>query len=339
MKKNLGIFLNNTDSELKFKINSINYKNLINNFDIISIIDLDNEYSNKLKNFINNKTEKKIITYILNNNIEYNTLNDFNSKKIIHICNDLKFSKYNNITFINDNYIYYDNLKNYFDYCNLHNLDFSSITDSCENQYHYQLYFFTIKSSLMDKFINYIKTNNSNMHYDVINIFENKMPYLKVAYLENNNSNLYFNENLYKYFINNDILPIININMLNHLLSNYNYVNTKFNSIPENFNINVYRQYDDLKNLEDEKLYNHFINYGQYELRKYSSTNNYVNYVLPIFIRNKLISLDLLYYFDIPDSFNLFIYKDNNEDLKSISEKDLVIHWINYGRKENRIYF
>ena len=50
---NLGVFLNNTDSELKVSINLHNYNILKSNFNSVIINDIDNNFSQKLKNIIN----------------------------------------------------------------------------------------------------------------------------------------------------------------------------------------------------------------------------------------------------------------------------------------------
>ena len=116
MSNNLGIFLNNTNSEVKYNINIINYNNLKNNFKNIIIIDINNEYSEQLNSYIKDDNEKndyiiKIIKYEMDNKYLKNNFDDFEGNKIMNITNDLKYLDYNYITFINDNYIYCENLK------------------------------------------------------------------------------------------------------------------------------------------------------------------------------------------------------------------------------------
>ena len=50
MSKKLGLFINNTDSEIKIKTNINNFQMLKKNFDLIIIIDSKNIFSIKLKN-------------------------------------------------------------------------------------------------------------------------------------------------------------------------------------------------------------------------------------------------------------------------------------------------
>ena len=73
MTKHLGIFLNNTESEVNYKINIINYNNLSSNFNDIIVIDLNTQYSNLLKNDIYDvcSNDSKIIKYYLENNIKH----------------------------------------------------------------------------------------------------------------------------------------------------------------------------------------------------------------------------------------------------------------------------
>ena len=345
MTKHLGIFLNNTESELNYKINTINYNNLCNNFNDIIVIDIDTQYSNLLKNDIYDVySGTKIIKYYLQNDINKNKWNDLEYNKIIYLQehSNIIFSTYDYITFISDKYIYCNSLESYFEYCMNHDLDIIYMTDYLDkNLYNYHTYLITLKGSCVMKFINYIIQNKDNINTinnEIYNIYDKKMCYLKVAYLQNNDSNIFDNDNIFQYFFENNILPIISVNRLTYLFDNYKYNYFKFNMIPSNFNIDIYKSHDDLKSFDDEKIYNHFINYGQYEHRKYSITNNYVNYVLPDYLRYKLKELSLLYYFDIPDSFHIYLYKLNNPDLNNMSEKDLVIHWIKHGKNENRTY-
>jgi hypothetical protein len=342
----LGVFLFNTLNELKFKINKINYNNLKKNFSSIIIIDIENSNSLLLKEFIendiNNYNNIKLETYIINNNLLNNDNdNDFDIKKIIYLyennINNLNINNY--ITFINDNYIYCNNLNDYFKYIDTHSLEFYSLTDLYEEIYYYQLYFISVHSNSLKKLYEFIK-NNDNDKKDLYDIFDKKICYLKLAYLDTNYElNIFNNNYLYEYLLKNDILPVISINKLNTLLTSYVYDNNLFRVVPENFELNIYKNYEDLKHMNDEQLYIHFINYGQKEHRRYSSKNNYINYVLPTFLREKLKLFDLLYYFDIPDSFDYHYYKDNNKDISNLNEKDIIIHWINNGRYENRLSY
>jgi hypothetical protein len=282
MKNNLGVFLNNTKSETNYNINIHNFNILKNNFDNIIILDCDNKLSQKFKNLIYKKNNSKIIKYIINNKYIKDNLNDFDIENIIYALNninDLYKDEYKFITFINDNYIYCDNLKNYFNYVNIHNLNFCSYTDSTENNYHYQLYLFTVMSSYINKLITNIQQNNTN----ILSIFDNKMPFVKVAYLNDNiNCNIFYNNKLYIELIKNKMLPILNINILYYTIENniilnkyirdilHNYKLLDNFGIPHNFNILKYKEYNnDLINLEESELMDHWFRYGRNENRQY----------------------------------------------------------------------
>jgi hypothetical protein len=344
MSKSLGIFLNNTNSEVKFKINLLNYDSFITNFDHIIIIDINGIYSENLKNVIiddiNNINKSiNINKYELTNEFIENIEIDLNIEKILFSLKNINFSDFNYITIINDNYLYYKNITSYFNYIRDHDLDFYSISDSSEKKYHYQLYLFSIKSQYINEFINYISQNKNDIlaQFNIHTIFNKSNVYIKLAYLENNkNYNIFYNDYLYEYFISSSILPIISINRLYLLKNNYEYIFNIFNTLPKSFDIEIYRLYHDLKGFSDDDLKKHFLNYGQYEYRTYNKLNNYVNYILPVFIREQLKKLDLLNYFDIPDSFNLYYYKNFNKDLFHLNEKELILHWLNYGINENR---
>jgi hypothetical protein len=352
MHNNIGIFLNNTNSEIGVQINLHNYNILKNNFKKIIIIDIENDLSLKLKDLItnNNDNDNKIITYLNDNNNIKNDLCDLNINAIINLFNifDQKIHdlecKY--LTFISDNYIYCNNLFDYFQYINIHNLDFYSYTDSSEIKYHYQLYFFSISYISLELFKNFIlnSDNIKNIEIELYKTFDkiqikhfinNKIPFLKLAYLNENISNNIFNNNkLYKILFNNKLLPIININYLFNCKNNFN-ITTIHTNIPQNFDIEIYKKYDDLKDKSDIFLQNHFLLNGQFENRNYSEDGNSI---LPNFIRTVLKSFNLLYFFDVPDNFSIEKYKKYNNDLVKLSIKDLYLHWINYGHFENRKY-
>jgi len=330
---NLGIFLNHTISENDFYINLHNYNILSSNFKKIIIIDIDNEYSQKLKELIKCTyllidKEKKIRDQV--SNFDIYSIQYLLKYYYKELSSDNKY-----ITFILDKYIYCSNLIDYFQYIVNHNLDFCSFTDSTELIYHYQLYFFTISNNVFNKFKNYMLKNKNDIHnleLKLTYIFNVKMPYLKIAYInENRGMNIYYNYDLYEKLFIKKFLPIINTKILENYKYNFNI--DKFDTIPVNFNIEIYKKYPDLIDKSDDFLYNHFLKYGQYENRNYSKHGRYI---IPLFIRNILEIFDLLYFYDVPDKFTVLDYRNNNKDLDYLTDKELFFHWINYGRNENR---
>jgi hypothetical protein len=327
---NLGIFLNHTVSENDFYINLHNYNILKSNFKRIIIIDIDNEYSQKLKDLIK-------CTYIVIDKKKKirDPISDFDIYSIQYLLKNYKLPIDNHyITFILDKYIYCNNLADYFQYIDNHNLDFCSFTDSTELRYHYQLYLFTISNHVFNKFKNYMINNeNENLELYLADIFILKMPYLKVAYInENNGINIYYNYVLYEKLFTKKILPIINLKILENYKNNFTV--DKYDKIPFHFNIDIYRKYPDLMDKSDDFLYNHFLEYGQFENRNYS---DHGRYILPLFMRNILKLFDLLYLFDVLDQFTVAEYRNSNKDLDYLTDKELFFHWINSGKYENRL--
>jgi hypothetical protein len=332
--RHLGIFINDTNSDIKNKININNIEKLKNNFDNIIIFDNKSEHSYSLNNYFVN--DSKIYKYLLAN---IGNNNELNIEKLSYILKEINIENYDYITVINDNYIYLDDLKEYFEYINKYNLDFYSYTDSTEYFYHYQLYFFTFKSIYLNKLIEQLDSivdyNNKISILNIItSIFKNKISYLKVAYLDNNyQQNVYFNDTLFKNLLENNIIKVIYINKLNTLINNYK--NEIFVDIPRNFDIQIYKNHDDLKSFPDNLLINHFLTNGQFESRNYSKEN----YILPKYIRKALLKCnDIISLFDLPEDFNLYNYKQKNNDLANFNRNELIIHYINCGRKEGRKY-
>jgi GR25 family glycosyltransferase involved in LPS biosynthesis len=118
------------------------------------------------------------------------------------------------------------------------------------------------------------------------------------------------NENrIYNKIIKND-------NRLNKLSKNL------IDKLPIDFNIDIYKNnYIDLYNFTDEELINHYLIHGKNENRIYNINKIEVPEI------NKL-----------PKDFDINFYKNKYDDLKNFNNKELVNHYINYGKKENRLY-
>lgn len=356
MNEHLGIFLNNTTSILKKSVNLNNFIKLCSDFNKLIIIDVNNELSQLLKSdiekYINsdNKINTSIIIEYLLDNELYDP-RDFDIKKINMIMNNPELLKDSNyITFIHDKYIYTDSIKDYLIYISNYILDFSSFVDSFNNkyEYRYETFIFTIKNTnenicKMNNILNYI----INGQYFNINKFHENftmtMPYLKVAYLYKNSAtfdgNFFFND-IYEMLFINGKMPIISIDKLIFLKNNYKYIYGFFTDLPNNFDINIYRDnVPELINSTDYVVEKNFLNQGQFLNKTYSKYKNYINYILPDYVRDILSDIKLLFFFDVPDNFNIYKYKEKNGDLNNLNERDLVLHWINYGCNENREYF
>ena len=332
--RHLGIFINDTNSEVKYKINLNNINKLKNNFNNIIIFDNKLEHSYILNNYI--KDDPLIYKYLLANIGKDN--NDINIEKLNYILKDISGELFDYITIINDNYIYIDSLIEYFDYVKTHNLNFYSYTDSSENFYHHQLYLFTFQSSYLNKIINNLENINQNDSLYILNnftsIFKTKISYLKVAYLDNNyEQNLFLNDKLYTFLLESNIVKVIYLNKINHIIDNYK--NDVFVEIPKDFDIEVYKNHPDLKNYPNNVLLDHFLNNGQFEARNYKKEHH----ILPIHIYDSLLKCnDLIRFFDIPRDFDLYGYKEKNKDLVNLNRTEILIHYMKFGRSEGRIY-
>ena len=335
MNKNIGVFLNNTSTENDLLINYNNYIQLKSNFDSIIIIDINNKYSLKLKK----KIEKEKIEKEKNTNfIIYESI--YILEKIIYLKNNLKNN--NSITFIQDKYMYLDKLKTYFNHTLNTEYDLYSFTDSTEEFYHIQLYLFTIKKKIFDNFIDicikhteeHKNSYNLNFLQSINKSFENKSVFIKVAYLDTiYNKNILLSDNKFYYnLFENNILPIIDVNLLYKYLKNYDRQKLIFTNIPDDFNIDIYKKYDDLNNLSEEQLKKHFLENGQFECRKYKK----YEYILPYILYKKLKNNNLLKYFDFPVDFDMFYYKKLNKDIKKFNKIQLKKHWFEYGINEKR---
>lgn len=337
MNKKLGVFLNNTENESDYIINYNNYKNLKKNFDDIIIIDLNNNYSLNLKKKIekNKDIKQEHIIYHSKDFIE----------KIINIKE--KITDYEIITFIEDKHIYISNLNDYFTHIMKSNYEFYCYTDSTESFYHMQLYIFSIKKNIINTFINtctlFLKNRKNfdaisyklNYLKHITELFINRSIFVKVAYLDNivNKNILLIDNDFYYELFKNDILPIIDVNLLNKYMNNYNNNKLTFNEIPATFNIDVYRQYEDLQNLNEDELKKHFLAHGQFEGRKYKLNN----YIQKDIMYKYLEKYNLLKYFDFPPNFDMYYYKKNNNDLKILNIYELKKHWFKFGVNEQRI--
>ena len=82
------------------------------------------------------------------------------------------------------------------------------------------------------------------------------------------------------------------------------------NGIPQDFDYNIYRFYNDLSGLNNEALRIHYISYGSNEGRLYK----------------------------LPDNFNVEIYKELNSDLQKLNNSELIVHFVNKGFNEGRVY-
>ena len=335
--KNIGFFINSTINK---KLLDINYHNILLlsvNFTDIYVCDETNNYSEQLQKKVKN----------IRNLANFESVNNFNSfQKIDILLKKLDNNNINLITIIFDKYIYINNLNNYFDFVNKCSYDLISFTDSTELFYHLQINLFTIKKNNIEKFKKLInnfsiqKNEYAILYLDflkeLVNEIKNRTSYCKTAYIECvEKKNIYLlNNDYYYYLLNKEILPIIKIKLLDNLIKEYDNKEIVHKKIPNDFDISIYKSYEDLINFDDDFLMKHFIEYGQFECRKYKKSEN----ILPLLLWKKLNKVKLVKYFDFPENFDFYNYKNKNDDLKKLNKIELKKHWINYGVYEDRKY-
>ena len=334
----IGVFINNTHNKKNMEVNLHNIKTLCTNFDKFYIIDEKNDFTELLYNRISNISNFKDILFKEKSNI---------FQKINEIIKLIKDENFDCVTFINDNCIYLNALKGYFEFIDNSSYDIISYTDSTEIFYHMQMNILTLMKNNFHKYENLIEDFNTKNVFDynllyldflkeINQCFNKKGIYCKTAYIESiYKKNIYLsNSDHYYYLLENNILPIIDTKLLENLNDEYDKKDFVFKKIPNDFDINIYKSYDDLKEYDEEFLKIHFIEHGQFECRRFKNQET----ILPAILYNKLNKINLVNYFDFPENFDFFIYKNKNDDLKNLNKVDLKNHWINYGIYEDRIY-
>jgi hypothetical protein len=337
----LGLIANHTCNNIKYNI-SLNNISLIKKYlkNIVIIDSKDESYAEDL--YFELKNDSKIKDHLF---IENNSYYDFG--KWIFALENINYKNYDYILFLNDSIILTENINNYFHYIEnvMDNVNIYGYNDSTQIQYHYQSYFFLLNISIINKFINFFYNKKKlivdlesliyNVELNLHTIDDNRDCFLKIGNDYNMSKNLYWeNEVLYQYLLSKNIFGIMKLKKIYDMQKEYKI--TIYGDNIENFDYDFYRNYyDDLYDFSDTELLNHFIKHGQYEGRRF---NNSCNTFLLNYYREKLDTLKLLYFFDIPYDFDIYYYKKYNDDIKNLSHIDTMIQYIDYGYYEGRIY-
>ena len=342
MSKKICILLAcHTDSLKKYftLLNNILYLKKFCN-DIIIINSIDAKYSKNLKN------ELEDFEYIKE---YYEIKNDkyIDFGKWIYGLYKTKYNVYDYVLFMNDSVIVIQDLENYFHYIeNLpENINVYGYNDSSQlGKYHYQSYLFLINTKIMNKFINLFKSKHHLIHnqesvikhleLNIIHIDKNHDCFLKIANEYNSNKNLYWeNEELYENMINRNLFHLFKIKKIVDFIKLYKFNLDKYT---DNFNVEYYKKKynNDLKNLNDNELYDHFIGYGFNEGR--NCIENFYS-VLPKFYIDKLKESRLHYLFDIPSNFDIYFYKIFNKSLKDLNNNEILYHFYEHGQENENV--
>jgi len=139
------------------------------------------------------------------------------------------------------------------------------------------------------------------------------------------------------YIINNNLkkdLCSAKIHFINKGIFDNNII-IKYNNLKKaikNYNSEFYQSNNlDLKNLDENELFLHFKKYGFYENRIFYDKS----------LKKKKIDNILNYKYDSNNNlykFNIRSYRNNNIDLDSLCDDDLIDHFIDFGFKEKRLF-
>ena len=342
MNKKICILLAcHTDSLKKYftLLNNIHYLNEYNN-DIYIINSIDAKYSKNIRNELEN------FNYVKNYfEIKNDKYLDFG--KWIYGLYKIKYNDYDYVLFMNDSVIVIESLENYFLYIeNLpENINIYGYNDSSQlGKYHYQSYLFLIHTRIMNKFINLFRSKQHLIHnqesviihleLNIIHIDKSHDCFLKIANEYNSNRNLYWeNEELYENMINRNLFHLFKIKKIVDYIKFYKFDIIKY---IDNFDVEYYKKTykDDLSKLNDNELYDHFKGYGFQEGR--SCIEKFYG-VLPKFYIDKLKKKKLDYLFNIPENFDIFLYKIFNKSLKDLNNNEILYHFYEHGQENENV--
>jgi hypothetical protein len=102
--------------------------------------------------------------------------------------------------------------------------------------------------------------------------------------------------------------------------------------LPIDFDIDFYKNYyTDLQHMSNNELVHHYLNYGIHENRIYKKNNE--NNLVKYCINEKILNNPIL-----PIDFDIDYYREYHKDLRNMSNEELITHYINHGKNENRRY-
>lgn len=295
------------------RIHKYRYNNYLQNIDIITFV--RNPYTRFISAYFNkhiNRAEKEYL-----DNIHYKNY-------LLYINNDdtlYNLSKY----IINKNKFIDEHTQPLTDlYYNIYrkNIHFKYTIAKIEEGLEEQLYTFLLKYHNKIDNMDTIRIDNMTTKDDVVEFNNNDyknynindwMEYYSLHNKFPNYNSILIDEELknllYKIYSND----FINLGYSQEII-NDNDINSKINKLlPEDFNVQSYREYNkDLKKTDIE-LKIHYIKSGKNENR--------------------------LYKLNLPDDFDVNLYRQLNKDLKDYSDIGLKLHYIKAGKREGRNYY
>jgi hypothetical protein len=335
VNKIIVLLSNHTNNKLKYNICLNNIELLNKYFDTIEIIDSSDEY---YATQLNNDLEGIDIHFHMTKHDNYLYFG-----KWMYGLSKINWKDYDAVLFINDSILLLDEVQDYFLYIvnNLEN-NIYAYNDCYQMKYHYQTHLFVIKKNCIDRFIDFfekrkgiiydLKTFIETIELELINIDENKDVFLKIGSKYNLYKNANDNDELFHYLLYRNLIGLIKLNKLYNLQKDYK-ITLYGENIPD-FDYDFYRSYYDFYALTDEELLDHFIKIGQFEGYRYQ---NKIEYILPDYYRTQLKKRSVLYFFDIPNDFDIYYYKKNaNSNNGSII--NAIFNYIEFGIYEGKLY-
>jgi hypothetical protein len=220
-KKLLLLMATHTDNELRLK----NILNTLKYFDTNSIdIMIANSKSLKYNDELTNYYKSKNISYY---EIENNGCYDFG--KWMYLLSQIDYSLYDYVFFINDSFIIEKPITHFINLAIKTNVELYGYNDSTQENYHYQSYFFCVRSDAINKFINMYNSKKYliKTQRDVITHFELKMIgyfsthdcYLKIGNFSlHKGQNIFFTSDfLYKILKKNGVLPFVKLKRITNI--------------------------------------------------------------------------------------------------------------------------
>ncbi len=218
--KILTLIACHTNSIAKVNIikNNIKYFQAFPNNDIVIINSFDSKHHKDVKKYL----EKTVPSVQYYGTLNAPTLDC--GKWMFYLQNHYKANIYKYVLFTNDSFLIRGKgIEHYYTSILRQNVDLFGYNDSTQIRYHYQSYLFTLKHTVIRRFIMYynrikhkLKGYESvvnNVELRLTDIFRSKNCFLKIGSLPSNRGhNIFFNnDQLYLPLYNNNQLPFIKL--------------------------------------------------------------------------------------------------------------------------------
>ena len=212
-KRFLTIFVCHANTKLKVEAvtENIRYLNFENN-DIIVI-------NSKDTGFDKNKITANILDYIEVDN----DINTLDIGKFVYVIENRDISKYDFVVFINDSIVLRNSINHFYNIMVKKDVELYGYNSSSEIKYHYQSYLYGIKTSSVNKLVDYFNTNKhlldgwlsvvTIIELNLVDIFLTRDCFLDVAIMpENINKNLAKgNKDLHHILLVTKLFPIVKV--------------------------------------------------------------------------------------------------------------------------------